>query len=284
MYLSTVLRKLVAPAALAVVAASGLALAGATSASASTVIFDNTNGYGVTQASPMPPAYTLFTLTRPETVTSVSTYHWDNGHGTPYAGMIYILVPHSGGQVWAKAQAQGSPGQGGVPNANWTATFNVTLSAGQWQIWDSSPTTWSYDAQSGGAGFADVEGNAASSSPPAPSRPCFHNTYSPLEMGPCSGPRGTTVVIEVVSALPSPLARLMLTNGAGARVYINGFTGNGVVPGSYYTFPAPAQLCLAGPGSSTWEAYAWDAAGLNKPAYSLYGTEGNFGRFTVTGC
>jgi hypothetical protein len=280
--MSTQRRKFLAAALIGLIAVSGPPVVGTTSASANSAVFNNTNGYGVTQASPMPPAYTLFTITRPETITSISTYHWDNGRGAPRAGVIYILVPHSGGLVKAQAQAQGSAGQGGVPNANWTATFNVTLSPGQWQVWDSSPTTWSYNSQSANAGFANISGNPATSAPPT-FRPCFYNTYSPLEMGPCSGPKGTTITIAVVLKLHSPLVKVMFANGT-ARVVIRSLAAKGVTPGSFYKFPAPAQLCLAGHGTSTWKAYAWDANGVSNPKYSQYGDEGNFGEFTITGC
>ncbi len=284
--MSTMLRKLVTVGALGLIAAGGSVLLSSTIASASAPVFNNTNGGGVTQSAPMPPAYTLFTLSQTETITSISTYHWDNGRGTPAPGVIYILVPHSGGRVEAQSQAVGSPGQSGVVNANWTATFNVTLPAGQWQVWDSSPTTWSYDAQSGGAGFAVVSGNPAgapTTSLPSTIRPCFHNTYFPLEMGPCFGPRGTMIGVGVVGTLPSPLVRVLFVNGS-ARVTVTGLMGGGLANGSMYTFPAPAQLCLAGRGSSTWQAYGWDANGLANPKYSLYGDEGDFGQFTVTGC
>jgi hypothetical protein len=90
-------RKFLAAALLGLIAVSGPAVVGTTSASASTTVFNNTNGYGVTQASPMPPAYTLFTITRPETITSISTYHWDNGRGTPRAGVITSSSPTAAG-------------------------------------------------------------------------------------------------------------------------------------------------------------------------------------------
>src|SRR5581483_10623096 len=122
---------------------------------------------------------------------------------------------HSGGVIKAQAQAVGAP-SGSVPNANWVATFHVTLSPGQWQVWDSSPTTWSYNAQSGNAGFANVSGTPASSAPPT-IRPCYHNTYSPLAMGPCSGPRGTPLQIDVVSALKSPLVQVKFALGTEDR-------------------------------------------------------------------
>jgi hypothetical protein len=102
-------------------------------------------------------------------------------------------------------------------------------------------------------------------------------------MGPCSGPKGAVITIAVVLKLHSPLVKVMFANGT-ARVVIRSLAAKGVTPGSFYMFPAPAQLCLAGHGSSTWKAYAWDANGVNNTKYSQYGDEGNFGEFTITGC
>jgi hypothetical protein len=120
-------------------------------------IFNNWNIFGVTQSSPVPPSATLFTLFKTTTILSVSTYHWNNAVGTAAAGSIYILDPFTG-RVMADSQAVGSAGQGGVPNADWTASFNVRLPPGTWQVLDSSPSTWSWNTQSGGKGFAQVVG------------------------------------------------------------------------------------------------------------------------------
>jgi len=60
-------------------------------------------------------------------------------------------------------------------------------------------------------------------------------------------------------------------------------SGNGMAAGSTYSFLAPRLLCQAGSGI-TWQAYAWDRAGLNVPKYKVYGDQGNFGSFKITGC
>ncbi len=309
----TMLRKMIGAATLGLLATAGSVFVGSSGAFGATEIFNNSNGGGVTQGRPTPPAATIFTLTRPETITSVWTYHFNGGRGTVSAGTIYLTYPRRGYPIAAEAKAQGSSGQGGVRNANWTASFNVTLPAGRWQIWDSSPSTWSYDTESGDAGFAQVEGQPASGGrgivpttpvrttptvPPAPTtpttspaaspfRPCYDNTYFRIEMGPCFGPAGTTITIGVVAPLSSPLEQVMFVNGT-ARVFVlpGGLMGGGVSPGSLYTFSAPASLCLAGHGSSTWSAYAWDANALANPQgpFSNYGDQGDFGTFTITGC
>jgi hypothetical protein len=55
----------------------------------------------------------------------------------------------------------GSPGQGGVPNAYWTAHPNVVVPAGTYTVHDSDPASWSHNAESGGAGFTLLEGHPA---------------------------------------------------------------------------------------------------------------------------
>jgi hypothetical protein len=302
--MSTKLRRLVTAGVIGLIAVSGSTLISNAVASAATPLFSNFNPYAVTQSSPEPPAYTLFTLNQPERITSISTYHWA---GTASPGLIFIQYPYSGGRNEAAAQAEGTPGQFGVANANWTATFNVVLPAGQWQVWDTSPDTWSYNAQSGDAGFAQVNGTPVILAPPASPRPapvaprpapvpprpaptpppairpCYHNAGLALELGPCFGPRGTLISVRVVAKLHSPLVKVRFTNGQ-AIVDVRGLMGGGLTAGSTYTFPAPAQLCLAGHGQDVWQAWGWDAAGLRVPKYSLYGDEGNFGSFRIIGC
>jgi hypothetical protein len=161
MSVPNVFRKFVAAASLGIAAASGFALVAATSASASTTLLDNWNIYGVTQSYPQPPVPTQFTLTQATTIATISTYHWDGGYGAVGGGYIYI---RSDGQTLFQAPAAGSPGQGGVPDADWAATFNITLGPGTYQVSDSNPQTWSYNSQSGDEGFADVSGTPTSTS------------------------------------------------------------------------------------------------------------------------
>jgi hypothetical protein len=263
----------------------GLTLAPAEGgAASSSLLFTNSNTGGVEQESPAPPHYTLFTLTRPETITQITTYHWNNGTGAK-PGMIYILVPHSGGVVKAQSQASGASGQGNTSNASWVANFNVTLGAGQWQIWDSDPSTWSYDSQSGNAGFVWIYGHASTSSPPSSSlgaiRACFYNTGFALEVGPCSGKPGSTIAITLVKAIKSRLAKVKFALGT-SEVVVKSLKGSGLSPGSVYTFAAPSALCV-GPNSK-WGVYAWDTAHLAVAADDVYGNYGEIGEFKITGC
>ena len=115
-------------------------------------LFSSGNNYGVANG---PTASTTFTLSQPHVITSISTYHWNSGRGT---GIGTIAVRAASGQTYGPWPATGTPGQGGVPNANWTCAPNITLPAGTYQIIDSEPATWSQNDQSGGRGMASVRG------------------------------------------------------------------------------------------------------------------------------
>lgn len=119
------------------------------------VLYDNGNIGGVGNGPQRP---TVFTLSAPHLITLVQTYHWNSGRGaTPGT----ISLRDAGGRTWGPWQARGTPGQGGVPNANWLAHPNVTLPAGTYTVIDSDPASWAQNAQSQGAGFVRVEGHPA---------------------------------------------------------------------------------------------------------------------------
>ena len=116
------------------------------------VLFDSMNGYGVGNG---PTAPATFTIGQPHVLTSITTYHWNDGRGTR-AGTIGLR--DAAGRVFGPWAVAGSPGQGGVPNAFWIATPNVTLPAGTYTIIDSEPSTWSQNSQSGNRGMSAVKG------------------------------------------------------------------------------------------------------------------------------
>ena len=125
-------------------------------------LFNDTNIYGVLNGPYYP---TQFTLSSPATITQLITYHWYFGRGaTP--GNIR-LVNNQSGQAFGPFAAVGTSGQGGAPNVNWIATVNVPVPAGTYTVLDSSPSTWSHNAQSGYRGFAIVRGTPLTSPPAA---------------------------------------------------------------------------------------------------------------------
>jgi hypothetical protein len=114
-------------------------------------LFNNYNIYGVANG---PPTQTTFTLTSTAQITELDTYHWNNGQGaTPGSIELY-----GHGQVYGPFATVGSSGQGGAPNVNWSANVNLTLPGGTYTVYDSSPSTWSYNSPSQDMGFTIVRG------------------------------------------------------------------------------------------------------------------------------
>lgn len=123
------------------------------------VPFNSMNDYGVGNGPTVPAK---FTLSQPHLITSIMTYHWNNGRGTRVGT---IGLKDAAGRIYGPWPVKGSPGQGGVPNVNWTATPNVKLPAGAYTIIDSEPSTWSQNAQSRGRGLGLVKGYPINSTP-----------------------------------------------------------------------------------------------------------------------
>jgi hypothetical protein len=121
-------------------------------------IFDNSNTGSVLNGG-KPPAFD--TKGKSYCLTSIVTYHWNNGHGkTP--GTVGLTSP----TMSASATARGSAGQGGAPNVNWTGTFTnpkPVVVAGAYTCTDSDPATWSQNPGSGGKGFCQVYGTLVTS-------------------------------------------------------------------------------------------------------------------------
>ncbi|NTV95287.1 MAG: discoidin domain-containing protein, partial [Thiobacillus sp.] len=102
-----------------------------------------------------PSQATRFTLATPNYITLIRDYHWNSARG---ASPGTIAVRDGNGRTWGPWAASGSPGQGGIPNAYWTAHPNVVLPAGTYTVVDSDPASWSHNGESGGRGFVRVEG------------------------------------------------------------------------------------------------------------------------------
>jgi hypothetical protein len=119
---------------------------------AEVTVFDSMNTAGVANGPTVPAR---FTIGQPLVITSVMTYHWNDGRGTR-AGTITLR--EAKGRTYGPWPAVGTPGQGGVPNVSWTCTPNVELPAGTYTIVDSELSTWSQNPESGGRGMAVVRG------------------------------------------------------------------------------------------------------------------------------
>jgi hypothetical protein len=111
---------------------------------------DNFNGGGVVNN---PSAATTFTVAYSCLITTIQTYHWNNGRGAP-TGTIKLV--HANGTVYGPWTATGIAGSGGVTNAFWSVTPNSVIPAGTYTVVDSDKATWSCNGQSLNKGFAKV--------------------------------------------------------------------------------------------------------------------------------
>jgi hypothetical protein len=83
-----------------------------------------------------PTVPTTFSVNSPHLVTEIHNYHWNDAQGaTPGT----ISLQDQNGKMYGPWQAVGTPGQGGVPNANWHVYPNIVIPAGTslWHSWHS---------------------------------------------------------------------------------------------------------------------------------------------------
>jgi hypothetical protein len=104
-----------------------------------------------------PTRSTTFVTDRPVLVTHILTYHWNNARGKA-PGTIGLRS--ESGKMYGPWGAKGSPGQGGVPDANWEVFPNVAIPVGTYTVIDSDPATWAQNSASGGRGMCFVKGDS----------------------------------------------------------------------------------------------------------------------------
>jgi hypothetical protein len=136
----------------ATILAQGWAPGGPPSIPALFTLFDNGN---IDAVENRPTQTTTFLLQRNSFVATIATYHWNHGRGASPGNIALI---GRDGRIYGPWRATGSPGQGGVPNAYWNVSPNLTLGPGTYTIIDSDLFTWSQNAGSFGTGHARVEG------------------------------------------------------------------------------------------------------------------------------
>jgi hypothetical protein len=109
---------------------------------------------------------------------------------------------------------------------------------------------------------------------PAGFKPCYKNAGAYAAAGPCFGPAGTTIHLELLRPMPKPPAQLLfiavVTNGVPATVYAP-LAGSGNV----YSLSAPVKLCTGPIFPHKWMIWLADASGAK---------QGEIGQFTMTGC
>jgi len=120
-------------------------------------LLDTSNVYGVLNGG-RPPSF--LTGLKAYCLTSITTYHWNNGQG---AAPGTIALKGSSGTI-GPYKATGSSGQGGAKNVNWSvnvSTKTPVILDGAYSCVDSNPATWSQNQQSHGTGFCIVYGQLA---------------------------------------------------------------------------------------------------------------------------
>jgi hypothetical protein len=102
--------------------------------------------------APGPAKPARFTIDKSWRLVTMTTYHYVNRTGVPAPGQIGLIGP--GGAVYGPWQTTGSDGQGDIPNAYWTATVDVVLPPGTYEVTDSDHATWSHNEATRNSGMA----------------------------------------------------------------------------------------------------------------------------------
>ena len=145
-------------------------------------LFDNSNTGGVSNGA-TPPQFS--TGGRAYCLSSLTTYHWNDGQGSAPGTIGLRSVARSSANAVAIGPfpATGSSGQGGKADVNWTASVTTPLVIqGSYSCIDSDRATWSEDQASDGHGFCSVMVRTAT--PVAAARPA-KPVYT------CAGPQVT---------------------------------------------------------------------------------------------
>lgn len=111
------------------------------------------NNWNTAQVFDNPQNITRFTLSQSTLITTIDEYHWNGGHGVSAVG----ITVSSALAFYGPFPATGSKGTGGNL-VNWQALLNIVLPPGTYEVGSTSHQTWSWNAGSGGAGFALVNG------------------------------------------------------------------------------------------------------------------------------
>jgi S-layer protein (TIGR01567 family) len=119
----------------------------------SSVIYDSWNTGSVNSNPTCSP---FFTITEPQMITYIDTYHWNNAADAP-GGTIGLRNGY--GTQYGPWVVETSLDQGEVPKGYWIAHPNEVIPAGTYTIEDSNPATWSQNSESP-CGFSKVEGYA----------------------------------------------------------------------------------------------------------------------------
>jgi len=116
------------------------------------ILFENANSGGVQNA---PQAPTMITLSSPQLITRITTYHYNHNQGDS-PGTLSLTDDQ--GHTYGPWRTLAQNPNGTSVNKYWTVAPMVVIPAGKYQLLDSNPATWSHNATSGNRGIAWVEG------------------------------------------------------------------------------------------------------------------------------
>jgi len=119
----------------------------------SKMIYDSWNTRSVDNTPTCSP---FFTISEPQMITYIDTYHWNHGAGAT-GGTISLR--NGDGTRYGPWEIETVLDQGEVPKGYWIAHPNEIIPAGTYTVEDSDPATWSQNSESP-CGFTKVEGYA----------------------------------------------------------------------------------------------------------------------------
>ncbi len=216
-------------------------------------VADTTNIMAVYNGPTVP---TTFSVNVPHLVTEIHDYHWNDAQG---AAPGTIGLQDQNGKMYGPWQAVGTPGQGGVPNANWHVYPNIVIPAGTYTIIDSDPATWSQNGDSGGKGMSyvmatphfEITGTAPGDAGTPGSYPPGHS-HSPAgvgSVGSIPGPSNTTEAVTGV-VVPGLIATALgALGGLGGGGFIPPAGGTPMYPGGGGSIPGAGGVPRTGGGA-----------------------------------
>jgi S-layer protein (TIGR01567 family) len=114
------------------------------------------NSWNTGSVNSNPTCSPFFTITEPQMITYIDTYHWNSAAGAP-GGAISLRDGY--GTQYGPWEVDTSFDQSEVPKGYWIYHPNEVIPAGTYTIEDSDPATWSQNSESP-CGFSKVEGYA----------------------------------------------------------------------------------------------------------------------------
>ena len=183
-------------------------------------VLNTENGNSVTAGAPSAP--TQFALRDFMVLTTVRTYHWNNGQGAP--GGTISITNQSGKAVYSGPAVV-------LSKYYWQAEPKLVFPPGSYTLTVSAPATWAHNAASGNRGMALVNADAIPSDAKGPVQSYFQKAPSGLS----SDDKGPVTLPTILAAKPSPVWAVRNTGSATLQVTWTGGGPVDVTPGTVFT-------------------------------------------------